>query len=256
LHAICNSHKHMFKKLTSRVKKVWASVALLSVEMLAITAVFFGAIYGFVVITRRIFYLRNEQLDHKVFDAVKPYINDTNTSIMNFITFFGKHEFLIPANLLLIAYYVFVRKNKWYSIKIPAIAISSLLIMFGLKNLFGRTRPDNQLLEAAENFSFPSGHALMAVTFYGLLAYIVWHSVKNPKLKWTLIVLLILWIIVVGVSRIYLRRHYYSDVMAGFAMGFLWLVISLKVIRQIEKWSQRKIDPVVQQPGEPSTADV
>ena len=96
----------------------------------------------------------------------------------------------------------------------------------------------------------------MAVTFYGLLAYIVWHSVKKPKLKWTLIVLLILWIIVVGVSRIYLRRHYYSDVMAGFAMGFLWLVISLKVIRQIEKWSQRKIDPVVQQPGEPTTADV
>ena len=245
----------MFKRLTSRVKKAWASVALLSVEMLAILAVFFGSIYAFIVITRRVFYLRNEELDQKVFAAVKPYINDTNTSIMNFITFFGKHEFLIPANLLLIAYYVFVRKNKWYSIKIPAIAISSLLMMFGLKNLFGRARPDNQLLEAAENFSFPSGHALMAVTFYGLLAYIVWHSVRKPRLKWTLIVLLILWIIVVGVSRIYLRRHYYSDVMAGFAMGFLWLVVSLKVIRQIEKWSQRKIDPVVQQPAEPAPVE-
>jgi membrane-associated phospholipid phosphatase len=235
---------------------MWASVALLSVEMLAILAVFFGSIYAFIIITRRVFYLRNEELDQKVFEAVRPYINDTNTSIMNFVTFFGKHEFLIPANLLLIAYYAFVRKNKWYSIKIPAIAISSLLMMFGLKNFFARSRPDNQLLEAAENFSFPSGHALMAVTFYGLLAYIVWHSVKNPKLKWTLIVLLILWIIVVGVSRIYLRRHYYSDVMAGFAMGFLWLVVSLKVIRQIEKWSQRKIDPVVQQPAEPAPAEV
>lgn len=243
------------KRLTSRVKKIWASVALLSVEMLAIMAVFFGSIYAFVMMTRRVFYLRNEEMDHKVFDAVKPYINDTNTSIMNFITFFGKHEFLIPANLLLIAYYAFVKKHRWYSIKIPAIAISSLLMMFGLKNLFGRTRPDNQLLEAAQNFSFPSGHALMAVTFYGLLAYIVWHSVKNPKLKWTLIILLILWIIVVGVSRIYLRRHYYSDVMAGFAMGFLWLVVSLKVIRQIEKWSKREIDPVVQEPAQPAPAE-
>ena len=245
----------MFKRLTSRVKKIWASVALLSVEMLAILAVFFGSIYAFIIMTRRVFYLRNEEMDHKVFDAIKPYINDTNTSIMNFVTFFGKHEFLIPANLLLIAYYVFVKKHRWYSIKIPAIAISSLLMMFGLKNLFGRTRPDNQLLEAAENFSFPSGHALMAVTFYGLLAYIVWHSVKNQKLKWTLIILLILWIIVVGVSRIYLRRHYYSDVMAGFAMGFLWLVVSLKVIRQIEKWSKREIDPVVQQPAQPAPAE-
>lgn len=245
----------MFKRLTSRVKKIWASVALLSVEMLAILAVFFGSIYAFVIMTRRVFYLRNEEMDHKVFDAIKPYINDTNTGIMNFVTFFGKHEFLIPANLLLIAYYVFVKKHRWYSIKIPAIAISSLLMMFGLKNLFGRTRPDNQLLEAAENFSFPSGHALMAVTFYGLLAYIVWHTVKNQKLKWTLIVLLILWIIIVGVSRIYLRRHYYSDVMAGFAMGFLWLVVSLKVIRQIEKWSKRQIDPVVQQPAQPAPAE-
>ncbi len=95
--------RRMFRRLTSRVKKIWASVALLSVEMLAILAVFFGSIYAFIIITRRVFFLRNEEMDQKVFDAVKPYINDTNTSIMNFITFFGKHEFLIPANLLLIA---------------------------------------------------------------------------------------------------------------------------------------------------------
>ncbi len=245
----------MFRQLTSRVKKIWAGIALLSVEMLIITAVFFASIFAFVIITRRIFLLRNEELDQKVFDVVKPYINDTNTSIMNFITFFGKHEFLIPANLLLIAYYLFLKKHKWYSIKIPTIAISSLLLMFGLKHLFARQRPTNQLLEAAENFSFPSGHALMSVTFYGLMAYIVWHSVQNKTLKWTLIVLLILWIILVGVSRIYLRRHYYSDVMAGFAMGFLWLVISLKVIRQLEKYSRRNIDPVVQQPAQPATSD-
>jgi membrane-associated phospholipid phosphatase len=249
------TRRRMFKRVTSRVKKIWASVALLSVEMLAIMVVFFGSIYAFVIMTRRVFYLRNEEMDQRVFAAVRPYINDTNTGIMNFITFFGKHEFLIPANLLLIAYYAFVKKHRWYSIKIPAIAISSLLMMFGLKRLFARTRPSDQLLEAAQNFSFPSGHALMAVTFYGLMAYIVWHTVKNPKLKWTLIVLLIIWIILVGVSRIYLRRHYYSDVMAGFAMGFLWLVISLKVIRQIEKWSKREIDPVVQQPAQPEPAE-
>ncbi|MEO6069330.1 MAG: phosphatase PAP2 family protein [Chitinophagaceae bacterium] len=239
----------MFKRLNARVKKVWASVALLSVEMLIITAVFFLSLYAFIIITRRIFLLRNEDLDNKIFDAVTPFINETNTEIMNFITFFGKHQFLIPANLALIAYYVFLRKHRWYSIKVPTIAISSLLLMFGLKHLFARHRPTGQLLEEAKNFSFPSGHALMSVTFYGLLAYIVWHSVKNAGLKWTLIILLILWIFLIGISRVYLRRHYYSDVMAGFAMGFLWLVISLKVIRQIEKYSQRKLNPIVQQPA-------
>ena len=89
----------------------------------------------------------------------------------------------------------------------------------------------------------------MSVTFYGLLAYIVWHSVKAKGLKWTLIALLILWILLIGVSRVYLRRHYYSDVMAGFATGFLWLVISLKVIRQVEKRGKQTLNPVVQQPA-------
>jgi undecaprenyl-diphosphatase len=238
----------MVQRLTSRVKKFWAALALLSVEMLAVLAVFTVSLLAFIFITRRVFLLRNEDLDKKVFDAIQPYINDTNTEIMNVITFFGKHEFLIPANLLLIAYYLFLKKHKWYSIKLPAIAISSLLLMFGLKTFFARQRPTNQLLKEATNYSYPSGHALMSVTFYGLLAYIVWHSVKNKGAKWTIIVLLILWIILVGVSRIYLRRHFYSDVMAGFATGFLWLVISLKVIRQLEKRSMRKLNPVVQQP--------
>ncbi len=245
----------MFRQLTSRVKRFWAALALLSLEMAAILAVFFLSLIAFIFIIRRVFLLRNEELDNKVFDVLKPYINDTNTAIMNFITFFGKHEFLIPANLLLIAYYLFLKKHKWYSIKIPAIAISSLFLMFGLKRLFARERPVGQLLEEAKNFSFPSGHALMSVTFYGLMAYITWHSVKNKIAKWIIIILLTSWIILIGLSRLYLRRHYYSDVAAGFAMGFLWLVISLKVIRQIEKKSMQKIDPVVQQPAMPAESN-
>jgi len=245
----------MFRQLTSRVKRFWAALALLSLEMAAILTVFFLSLIAFIFIIRRVFLLRNEELDNKVFDVLKPYINDTNTAIMNFITFFGKHEFLIPANLLLIAYYLFLKKHKWYSIKIPAIAISSLFLMFGLKRLFARERPVGQLLEEAKNFSFPSGHALMSVTFYGLLAYITWHSVKNKTAKWIIIILLISWIILIGLSRLYLRRHYYSDVAAGFAMGFLWLVISLKVIRQIEKKSMQKIDAVVQQPAMPAESN-
>ena len=230
-------------------------MALLSAEMLVISAVFFVSLIAFVFLVRRIFLIKNEEFDQKVFDWIKPYINDTNTSIMNFITFFGKHEFLIPANLGLIAYYLFVKKHKWYSIRIPAIAISSLLLMSGLKNFFARQRPADQLLEEATNYSFPSGHALMAVTFYGLLAYIAWHTIKNKPLRWTIIIALILWMHLVGISRIYLRKHYSSDVLAGFAMGFLWLVISLKVMRRMEKYSQRKLNPVVQQSPIPESKE-
>lgn len=243
----------MIRRISSGVKKFWARVALLSVEMLVVMAVFFASLFGFILITRRVFVLKNVEMDSKVFEFFAPYINDTNTAIMNFITFFGKPGFLIPANLCIIAYYLFIRKHKWYSIKVPAIAISSLLLMFGLKRLFARQRPNNQLLEAATNFSFPSGHALMSVTFYGLIAYIVWQSVKNKTLRWILILLIILWILVIGASRLYLRRHFYSDVVAGFAIGFLWLVLSLQLIGRMEKYSRKKLNPVVQQPSTIST---
>jgi undecaprenyl-diphosphatase len=53
-------------------------------------------------------------------------------------------------------------------------------------------------------------------------------------------------ILIIGFSRIYLRVHYPSDVFAGFAVGFLWLVISIYIIRRIEKFSKREITPVMQ----------
>ena len=91
----------MFRRLSTGVKKFWTGLALLSVEMLVITAVFFESLIAYIFIVRRTFLLRNEELDRKTFDIIKPFINETNTSIMNFVTFFGKHEFLFPANLCL-----------------------------------------------------------------------------------------------------------------------------------------------------------
>jgi undecaprenyl-diphosphatase len=105
------------------------------------------------------------------------------------------------------------------------------------------------LLEEARGLSFPSGHALMSVTFYGLLIYIVFKNVANKSLRWTLISLLLVLILTIGFSRIYLRVHYASDVIAGFCVGLLWLVICVAVLNKLEKYSQRKVNPVVQQPA-------
>lgn len=238
----------MVRRQVSRAaKKFWAGIALLSIEMAFILVIFFVSVIAFVFVARRVFLVGNTDFDHNVFKALEPYVNETNNKIMLFITFLGKHEFLIPANLALIAYFLFIRKHRWFSIKVPAIAISSLLMMFLLKNLFGRERPLIPLLEEARGLSFPSGHALMAVTFYGLLIYITWHTVKNQKLKWALIISMLIMIHLIAFSRIYLRVHYPTDVIAGLAMGFLWLVVSIKVIRQIEKYTNRKIAPAVEQ---------
>jgi membrane-associated phospholipid phosphatase len=237
----------MIKRISRKVKKFWASVALLSVEMTVVLAIFMLALVAFVYLVRRVFVLENNAFDQKVFDFLQQYVTPTNNKIMTAITYLGKHEFLIPANLVLIAYYLFIKKHRWYSIKIPAVALTSLALMFLLKHLFGRERPLIPLLEPARGLSFPSGHALMSMTFYGLLIYITWHSVKNIRLKWSLISFLFLLIIIIGFSRIYLRVHYTSDVLAGFAMGWLWIVVSLKVLRRIEKQGKETIAPVIEE---------
>ena len=217
--------------------------------MTIILGLFVLSLAAFVYLTRRIFVLNKTKLDDRVFEFLKSHVNERNNDIMQFFTFLGTHLFLIPANLLLIAYFLFIKKHKWYSIKVPAIALSSLGLMFLLKNFFSRERPDIPLLAEAKGLSFPSGHALMSVTFYGLLIYMIFKNVKNKQSKWTLISLLILLIIIIGFSRIYLRVHYASDVLAGYCIGFLWLVFTVWMLNKMEKYSRRKFDPIVQQPA-------
>ncbi|MBO9681123.1 MAG: phosphatase PAP2 family protein [Flavisolibacter sp.] len=238
----------MLRRFSRRVKRFWAQLALLSVEMTIVLVLFVIALTAFVYITRRVFVLNKTKLDNAVFNYLKAHVSERNNDIMEFFTFLGTHQFLIPANLSLIAYFLFIKKHKWHSIKIPAIALSSLGLMFLLKGLFDRKRPSVPLLFEAKGLSFPSGHALMSVTFYGLLIYMIFKSVKNPALKWTLIGLLIILIIIIGSSRVYLRVHYATDVIAGYCIGFLWLVFTVWMLNKIEKHSKRKFDKVVEKP--------
>jgi membrane-associated phospholipid phosphatase len=243
----------MLARVSARVKKTLAALALLSVEMIIVVSLFVVALSTFLFVARRVFVLRSTEFDFSVFKFLEGYVSDRNSAVMNSFTFLGKHDFLIPANLVLIAFFL-LRKHKWYSIKVPAIALSSLGLMFVLKNLFNRPRPDIPLLYEAQGLSFPSGHALMSVTFYGLLIYIVFKMVENKRLKWSLIVFLILLIILIGFSRIYLRVHYTTDVIAGYSIGFLWLVFAISVLNRMERQAKKKLDKVVTEEPPPVPA--
>ncbi len=237
-----------------RIKKVVAAIGLLSAELLIILILFVIALFAFVFLIYWIIKQNRVGFDNAVFRFVGPYISDMNTQIMNSITFLGAHTFLIPANLVLIAYFLFIKKHRWYSIKVPVVSLGSLLVMMGLKNVFSRPRPDNPILREVSNFSFPSGHAMLSFTFYGLLIYLVWVNVRTLWLRWTLVIGLILLILLIGSSRIYLRYHYATDVLAGFCLGLMWLVISLSVIKRIEKYTRKEIVPVVEEKKVPSPA--
>lgn len=233
------------KRIQQSIKKQLASIALLSVELIIVLILFICALIAFTLIAYRIFNLENESFDFLVFDKVNTIVSLSTTRFMQFITFFGNHKFLIPANVLLIVYFLFIKKHRWYSIKVPVIALGGLLLMFFLKQIFNRPRPLVPLLEPVKGLSFPSGHALMSMSFYGLLIFLVWENITNRFWKWLFTALLLLFILLIGFSRIYLRLHYFSDVMAGFAAGIIWLSLSIWSVRRMEQYSRRKIDPVM-----------
>ncbi len=213
--------------------EAWEIATLIIGEVLLTLAVF-SAIIALIVFSIRKPIRKHKPIDLLIFDGIKPRISTLNNKIMLAITFLGKHQFLIPANLILILYFAVVKKQNWFSIRVLTIAISSLLLMVLLKQLFQRKRPLSPLLKAAKGLSFPSGHAIMAVTFYGVLIYIIQHSVEPAWLKWIFVIVMIGLILLIGFSRVYLRVHYASDVAAGFIIGLLWLVTSLAILKWLE----------------------
>jgi undecaprenyl-diphosphatase len=74
----------------------------------------------------------------------------------------------------------------------------------------------------------------MAVTFYGLMIYILQLGTATDWIKMVITILLTALIVLIGFSRIYLRVHYASDVLGGFIIGLLWLMISLAVLKWLE----------------------
>jgi undecaprenyl-diphosphatase len=236
----------MIRKVRKGVRKVWARVTLLSLELVVVLAAFFAALAAFVFVAQMVFLKQKKTLDTNIFDYLANYVSALNTEVMQVFSFLGAHYFLIPANIVLVLYFLLVRKERWYSIKVPVISLSSLLLMLVLKQFFHRDRPLVPLLQAAKGMSFPSGHALMSSTFYGLIIYLVWRNIKNKTAKWIITILLLLVIFFIGLSRIYLRVHYPTDVIAGFCLGVIWLILSISVLNKMERISKKEIDLVVE----------
>ena len=109
------------------------------------------------------------------------------------------------------------------------------------KNLIGRHRPADPLIQGVTNFSFPSGHAFMSVAFYGLLIAWIMTSIKSNWQRQAAITFLVLLILLIGFSRIYLRVHYLTDVIAGLCTGTIWLITCFWLMNKAAtKWSEFK----------------
>ena len=116
------------------------------------------------------------------------------------------------------------------------ISCMSLGYIFGtsIKIIVQRARPEQGLVSAS-GFSFPSGHATMAVIFFSLLIYLFRDEIKNKALRWIFVAGCWLLIFLVGISRVYLGVHWLSDVLAGWALGLFVVSLGIVVFRKKNK---------------------
>ncbi|QED47141.1 phosphatase PAP2 family protein [Cytobacillus dafuensis] len=121
---------------------------------------------------------------------------------------------------------LWVIKRDYAGMALLALAISlgNLLNMW-LKEIVGRPRPEVEHLVNVKSFSFPSGHAMMGMILYMLIAYFIMNNVRSNVTKWFVVIMAGMMILFMGISRIVLQVHYPSDVAAGLALGFIWTFI-------------------------------
>ena len=163
-------------------------------------------------------------IDTKVYSfIINNIMNDGLTPILKAITELGGVAFTVLAGVLI---FMFCKKNRWF-ITIDLVGVT--LVNQVIKHIIRRPRPNVLRLVEESGYSFPSGHSMVSMAFYGIIIYLVYKNVTNKYLKWLLITLLSLLILSIGFSRIYVGVHYFTDVAGGFLLGLAYLIIYINI---------------------------
>ena len=157
-------------------------------------------------------------------------INDKLTPIVKVITHVGGAKIVLVLTVLAI---ILIKglKNKLFLLT-GIVGTAGLNVV--LKHIIQRERPNINRLIPEKGYSFPSGHSMMSMAFYGMLIFLIFKYVKNTALKWTLIVILTILLSTIGITRIYLGVHYPSDVIGGFLVSLTYLFILTEIYNKVK----------------------
>ena len=156
----------------------------------------------------------------------------------------GSVWFLTAFSIIVIGLLWFKERDKWGILFFLIAVGGGGLLTKLLKNLYERERPSINPEIDAIGFSFPSGHSMGSVIFYGFVMYLVLRTRRSELLKGLAISMMGVLVVLIGISRIYLGAHFPSDVMAGFIAGAIWLILSILALEWIQWQSMSSVRPV------------
>lgn len=166
--------------------------------------------------------------DETIYNLVANHlIKDSFTSFFKLMTNFANMYWLIGLAIILLLSI----KNRSIGKRIILNLGTSALTNYIIKLLLQRPRPIGNRIIEESGYSFPSGHSMVSMAFYGYLIYLIITNVKNTYIKILLTIILSILILCVGISRVYLGVHYASDVLAGFLVGIIYLIVFVHVTK-------------------------
>lgn len=192
-----------------------------------------GGINLFIELTEHIKDDVLKQYDRAFTDYVISYRTPRLTEYFKFVTDVGDfYGYLIVLSVFLLISLWFFKKWKLVLQATLVLALATGSNMM-LKRFVDRARPGIEHLVSVETLSYPSGHAMSAMAFYGFLIYLIYNFRIHKGVKFLLILLLAFLILSIGISRIYLGVHFPSDIAGGFIAGFIWVVFCVLLFNLI-----------------------
>jgi membrane-associated phospholipid phosphatase len=171
------------------------------------------------------------ELDLWLADALHANVAPSATAVMAVVTALGSTTVLAVAAATAAGWLV-ARSRARDAALLVATLVGAQLLGWGLKAIFQRPRPSfDDPVASADWFSFPSGHALSSVAFYGALAYVVLRNLPSVRMRLAGFAGVTLLVAVIGFSRLYLGVHYLTDVLAGYCAGLTWLLLAIGILR-------------------------
>lgn len=182
---------------------------------------------GFVGLTALVLFFPLSNIDRQFSEEVQEHHNHALDALMEGISWFG----YMPTSLiivLLVAAIFFLFKRRREALFL-VITLGSGIVSSVIKILVNRPRPTENLVrivEKARHQSFPSGHTLFYVVFFGFLTLLMVHLKHLPKaLRFGVSTFCLFLIFAVPLARIYLGAHWFTDVLGGFLLGLIYLFI-------------------------------
>ena len=180
-------------------------------------------VWGFAEITEEVVEGESRAFDRAVLLWIGDNVPAWLDGPMRAVTTLGYYRVVLP--LLAAASLAFLYRGWRLSAMLLVVSTAGGVVLTTvLKAVFRRARPE--ILDSgytAGFYSFPSGHATVAVGFYGALALVLAYHLHGPP-RWVAVALGTVLVLLIGFSRLYLGAHYPTDVLAGFLAAPLWLV--------------------------------